>query len=70
MLTKNPLRKLSSSGRVSRLAQGLLWPFRKEEVNDLISLIERQKAAFGLAIQNDNMYSLAPVFSNLKAEYL
>ncbi|KAL8787605.1 MAG: hypothetical protein Q9195_007693 [Heterodermia aff. obscurata] len=49
------IKKLSSSDRVTRLAQGLLWPFRKEEVIDLINLIERQKAAFSLAIQNDNI---------------
>lgn len=49
------IEKLAPNGRLQRLSRTLLWPLSKEEVNDLISVIERQKAAFTLAIQNDNM---------------
>ena len=49
------IEKLASNGRLQRLSRTLLWPLSKEEVDDLISVIERQKAAFTLAIQNDNM---------------
>lgn len=49
------IEKLEPNGRLQRLSRTLLWPLSKEEVNDLISIIDRQKAAFTLAIQNDNM---------------
>jgi hypothetical protein len=32
-----------------------LWPFRKEEIVSLLSMIERQKLYFELALQNDHM---------------
>ena len=52
------MNKLSPGDRILRMSRALLWPLGKEEVNDLIDIIERQKAAFTLAIQNDNMYIL------------
>lgn len=38
-----------------RAGKALVWPFRKEEVKDLLAAIERQKIHFGLALQMDDM---------------
>ncbi|KAL8964938.1 MAG: hypothetical protein Q9183_004128 [Haloplaca sp. 2 TL-2023] len=35
--------------------RSLVWPFRKEETRALLDTVERQKSAFSLALQNDNM---------------
>lgn len=48
-------RKLVPSRRLKQISKPLLWPFSKEEVNEIVSTIERQKTAFNLAISNDNM---------------
>ena len=33
----------------------LVWPFKKEEVQALLSAMERQKSVFHLALQNDTL---------------
>jgi hypothetical protein len=33
----------------------LTWPFQKEEVGDILGLIERQKMMFSLALQNEHL---------------
>jgi len=46
-----------------KLAEGLqkniirvsIWPFKKEEVKEILATIERQKTVFLVAIQNDHM---------------
>ena len=48
-------RKLVPSHRLKQISKALLWPFSKEELNEIVSTIERQKTAFNLAITNDNM---------------
>ncbi|KAG6986548.1 hypothetical protein G7Y79_00078g100020 [Physcia stellaris] len=48
-------RKLAPSRRLKQISKAVLWPFSKEEVNEIISTIERQKTAFNLAISNDNI---------------
>ncbi|KAL9118809.1 MAG: hypothetical protein Q9187_004635 [Circinaria calcarea] len=35
-------------------AKVLVWPFKEEEVRDILSTIERQKSLFNLAVQNDH----------------
>lgn len=35
--------------------KALAWPFRKEEIEDILRSIERQKTLFGLALENDQM---------------
>lgn len=52
---KRLVAKLAPSGRVLQVSRALLWPFSKDEVNELVNIIERQKTAFNLAISNDNM---------------
>ena len=50
------VRSLAPGDRVQRLSRAFLWPLAKKEAGEFIQTIERQKAAFTLAIQNDNMY--------------
>ena len=38
-----------------RLGKALIWPFTKEEVNEILNSIEKQKSFFVLALQNNNM---------------
>lgn len=35
--------------------KALAWPFRKEEIKEILSAIERHKSLFSLALQNDHM---------------
>ncbi|KAI4209009.1 MAG: hypothetical protein LQ351_008007 [Letrouitia transgressa] len=42
---------------VKRFGKVLAWPFKKEEVRELLQVIERQKSLFTLALQNDNVYA-------------
>jgi hypothetical protein len=35
--------------------KALAWPFEKGEINEILKGLERQKALFGLALQNDNL---------------
>ena len=47
---------LTPAGRLKKLAQPLTWPLTKTDANAILSGIERQKALFALAIQNDVLY--------------
>lgn len=40
---------------LKKLGKAIIWPFQKEEVKEILSSIERQKALFNLARQNDHM---------------
>ena len=42
---------------VKRFGKVLAWPFKKQEVRELLEVIERQKSLFILALQNDNVYA-------------
>lgn len=35
----------------------LAWPFKKKDIKDLLSALERQKSMFHLALQNDNLHA-------------
>ena len=56
---KTTLEKLSKQLQpatgVRKAARVLKWPFKKEEVKELLSTIERQKTLFSLALQNDQV---------------
>jgi hypothetical protein len=45
----------------------LLWPFGKEEINNLLSKIERIKHLFNLALQNENLCLQLMPFVNFRA---
>ena len=49
------MKKLVPANRLLKRSQAVLWPFSRGDVNDFLKIIQRQKAAFNLAIQNDNM---------------
>lgn len=49
------MKKLAPENRLLKKSQAVLWPLSRGDVNDFLNIIERQKAAFNLAIQNDNM---------------
>jgi hypothetical protein len=56
---KSCLQKLTSRLKLADGVKGtvrrLTWPFRKDEVLEILGTIERQKALFNLALQNDHM---------------
>ncbi|KAI9777066.1 MAG: hypothetical protein M1839_009117 [Geoglossum umbratile] len=47
--------KLAPAEGLKKIGKALAWPFRKEEVNDILHTIERQKTLFSLALQNDHI---------------
>ena len=49
------MKKLAPENRLLKKSQAVLWPLSIGDVKDFLDTIERQKAAFNLAIQNDNM---------------
>lgn len=49
------IKKIAPGEGLVRKSRALLWPLNKAEVKDLIDIIERQKTAFNLAIENDNI---------------
>jgi hypothetical protein len=50
-------KKLRPQKALKKAYKALAWPFEKAEVDELLEAIERQKSLFGLALQNDHMYS-------------
>ncbi|KAL8766350.1 MAG: hypothetical protein Q9209_006877 [Squamulea sp. 1 TL-2023] len=52
---KQLIKKLAPVDRLRQMSRALLWPLTKQDAADLIAIIERQKTAFSLAINNDNM---------------
>ena len=66
--SNGPLEQLQSAlGRLDKklapvvgwrkTRKALAWPFQKEEIKDILSVIERQKALLGLALQNDHLWA-------------
>jgi hypothetical protein len=47
--------KLSPVGGIRSAGKALTWYFRKEEVSEILAIIERQKSLFVLALENDHM---------------
>src|SRR5271169_6592143 len=47
--------KLSPTGGVKGVGNTLTWYFQKDEINEILSTIERQKSLFNLALENDHM---------------
>jgi len=46
------------TGKWSKSAKALVWPFAKGEVTLLITRIERIKALLNIALQNEHMYAM------------
>jgi hypothetical protein len=47
--------KLASVNGLNKMRKALAWPFQKAEIQSVISMIERQKSIFNLALQNDHI---------------
>lgn len=47
--------KLRPTQGLKKFGKALTWPFQKQEIEDILSSIERQKSLFSLALQNDHM---------------
>jgi hypothetical protein len=47
--------KLAPVNGLKKMRKALAWPFQKTEIQIVISMIERQKSIFNLALQNDHM---------------
>ncbi len=47
--------KLAPAEGWRKVGKAITWPFQKEEINEIINVIERQKILFNLARQNDHM---------------
>lgn len=48
-------KKLRPVEGLRKLVKAIAWPFQKEEIIEIINVIERQKTLFNLARQNDHM---------------
>lgn len=44
-----------SATGLKKVSKAITWPFQKEEIREILGSIERQKALFNLARQNDHM---------------
>lgn len=48
--------KLLPSESWRKASRAWAWPFQKEEVMEVLAMMERQKSLFILALQNDQLY--------------
>jgi hypothetical protein len=47
--------RLEPSRGVKMVGKALIWPFKTEEISEILSIIERQKSLFNLALEKDHM---------------
>lgn len=47
--------KLRPVEGLRKIVKAVAWPFQKEEITEILNVIERQKTLFSLARQNDHM---------------
>ena len=50
-------KKLAPVEGWRKLGKKIAWPFQKEEIEEILSVLERQMPLFNLARQNDHMYT-------------
>lgn len=48
-------KKLEPATGLRRVGKVLAWPFKKEEIKDILGIIERSKTRFTLALQGDTL---------------
>lgn len=46
--------KLTPAKGWRKVGKAIAWPFQKEEIKEILNVIERQKTFFNLALQNDH----------------
>jgi len=49
------LSKLKPTAGLKKFGKALIWPFQTEEIENILSTIERQKSLFILVLQSDQM---------------
>jgi hypothetical protein len=49
------IKKLVPGGKLEQFKKGLTWPFDKNDVEEILRGIERQKSLFSLALENDHL---------------
>ncbi len=47
--------RLAPCQGLKKIRNALTWPFQREEIEEILSTIERQKSLFDLTLQNDHM---------------
>ena len=63
-------KKLRPVEGLRKIVKAIAWPFQKEEITEIINVIERQKTLFNLARQNDHMcdsllFGFRPYITNI-----
>ena len=53
-------KKLRPVDGLRHIVKIIAWPFQKEEITEILDVIERQKTLFNLARQNDHMCDSSP----------
>ncbi len=53
--------KLAPAEGWRKVGKAITWPFQKEEIKEILNVIERQKTCFNLARQNDHMCDVSPL---------
>jgi len=46
--------KLAPAKDWRKVGKAIVWPFQKEEIKEILNVIERQKTFFNLTLQNDH----------------
>src|SRR3569833_2546138 len=49
------LSRAASANRVEKVGRGLLWPFKKKDIEERLKVIERQQWLLALALDNDHV---------------
>jgi Fungal N-terminal domain of STAND proteins len=55
-----------AKGKFSKISNSLIWPFLKDEINNLLSKIKRIQHLFNLALQNENLYVQSKRVANFR----
>jgi hypothetical protein len=48
-------RMTGATGHVGKMREGLMWKFKRQEIEDVLRSIERLKALVGIALQMDHL---------------
>ena len=62
--------KLRPVEGLRKVFKAIAWPFQKEEIIEILNVIERQKTLFNLARQNDHMCDSSPLSLNIDTKHV
>jgi len=60
--------KLKCAKVFKKFGNALFWPFRRQEVKEILDSIERQKNLISLALEKDHMYNPLPLNTDLNRD--